>query len=67
MPDITMCKNYKCPRRYECYRYRAIPFKFQSYSDYRLINSKCSYFMPLIAGDQLREVVKIDEALQTMR
>lgn len=67
MPDISMCRNYKCPMRYNCYRYRAIPSKLQSYSYFRMINNSCSNFMPLVSGDQLREVWNIDEALQGMR
>jgi len=25
MPDIAMCKGAGCPRKAECYRYRAVP------------------------------------------
>lgn len=32
MPDITMCVNTKCPVREFCYRYRAKPSEYQSFS-----------------------------------
>lgn len=66
MPDISMCMNSKCVRREECYRYRAIPFKIQSYSNFRPIKGKCRNFMPIVDGDQLREVQDIDEKVQRM-
>jgi hypothetical protein len=25
MPDISMCPGGECPKRHDCYRYRAIP------------------------------------------
>ena len=28
MPDISMCKYDKCKSKEECYRYKAMPFKF---------------------------------------
>lgn len=32
MPDITMCRDQKCPSRVHCYRYRAVPNPYrQSY------------------------------------
>ena len=34
MPDISMCSNTKCEKRYECYRYRAIPSYWQSSSPF---------------------------------
>ena len=68
MPDISMCMNSDCPRRYTCYRYRAIPNKkWQSYSNFRPINGACVNHMQIIVGDQTREVWEIDEAVQGMR
>lgn len=32
MPDITMCDNKKCVLRDMCYRYRAIPDRYQAYA-----------------------------------
>ena len=32
MPDITMCKNWRCPLRLKCWRYTAFPSEhWQSY------------------------------------
>ncbi len=31
MPDITMCLGNGCPMKEQCYRYRAIPNRVQSY------------------------------------
>lgn len=28
MPDITMCQIKMCPRKAECYRYRAVPTSY---------------------------------------
>ena len=67
MPDISMCANYKCVRRSDCYRYRAIPFKLQTYSRFRPINGRCQNYMPIVDSDQLREVADIDEKVQGMR
>jgi hypothetical protein len=32
MPDITMCNKATCDKKDLCYRYMAIPNKYQSYS-----------------------------------
>ncbi len=50
MADITMCKNEKCPLKYNCQRYKAAPNEYrQSYSEFKpKLNSVnkivCSYF-----------------------
>ena len=31
MPDITMCKGYRCPLKDTCIRYTSKPSKWQSY------------------------------------
>jgi len=31
MPEISMCKNDKCSLKLKCYRYVAVPSKYQSY------------------------------------
>ena len=31
MPDITMCKDNKCPKKETCYRFKAAPSHYQSY------------------------------------
>lgn len=36
MPDITMCCNYYCPLKKQCYRYRAVPDQYrQSFAMFR--------------------------------
>jgi len=55
MPDITMCPNSdegpKCPRRNDCYRFRAIPGKFtQSYfatPPFDPETGECEHFDPI--------------------
>jgi hypothetical protein len=37
MPDICMCKNEKCPKKEECYRYMAKPSEWQSYIEFKNI------------------------------
>lgn len=53
MPDITMCVNTECPLRDKCFRYRAKPDEWQSYSDFKPETGadkdwnfvvKCEYF-----------------------
>lgn len=61
MPDISMCLNQTCQKRVMCYRYRAIPFKIQTYSQFKPINGKCTHFMPIISGDQLRSLSQIEK------
>lgn len=34
MPDISMCANDKCPLRETCYRFKATPNTYQTYSSY---------------------------------
>ena len=34
MPDITMCMNPKCDKKDSCYRFKAVPNRLQSYSDF---------------------------------
>lgn len=44
MPDITMCSNSSCKLRVNCYRYRANPSKYQSYSDFHPFREDCEHF-----------------------
>lgn len=30
-PDISMCMNEECPKKYTCYRYTSKPDEMQSY------------------------------------
>lgn len=51
MPDITMCRNKKCKRKTECYRYIAIPNKF--YQSYFIPNEKkCENFIQATESDK---------------
>jgi len=34
MPDISMCTDNRCPRSEFCYRFKAVPDHWQSYSDF---------------------------------
>lgn len=45
MPDISMCKNEKCPLRQDCYRFTAKPNEHQSYAEFDEAN--CEYFIPI--------------------
>lgn len=35
MPDISMCADKDCPQREKCFRYRAEPNDYQSYSAFK--------------------------------
>jgi hypothetical protein len=49
MPDIAMCRNEKCERRFSCYRYMAKPNKkWQSYAEFK---EDCKYFVPLYENE----------------
>lgn len=60
MPDITMCANKTCPNRKNCYRFMAIPDKYQSYSGFipKLDKNKkwidCDYFDMVRMTDKIR-------------
>lgn len=34
MPDITMCSNGECEKKFDCYRYMCKPSYMQSYSNH---------------------------------
>ena len=51
MPDITMCTSENCPYRDKCYRVRAEPSKYQSWSNFEYTcneDSGFEDFMPYI-------------------
>ena len=58
MPDICMCNGKGCPKKEECYRYRAVPTPhFQS----RFVTAPwkdggCNYWEPVGIGDTVRAV-----------
>lgn len=45
MPDISLCSNTKCPLKYRCGRYLAVPdTHWQSYSGFQPIAMQCDGF-----------------------
>ena len=61
MPDISLCKNDKCPSKNECYRFRAVPNpERQAYGSFSLNESdkKCAYFMSILKSDILTPKTK---------
>ena len=64
MPDISMCKNEKCPLRGTCYRFLAIPFSVKGYGDTQCYTDfapnkkgECEYYWQVKAG------MRVDKAL----
>jgi hypothetical protein len=59
MNDISMCKNSKCLKTNECYRYTAIPNdKYQHYQvfeDICDIQNKYIYFMSIEGKNDIRK------------
>jgi len=49
MPDISMCKNEACPKKEQCYRYKATSFdRFQTWAYFEPDNNLfCEYFMSI--------------------
>lgn len=49
MADITICAGSECTKREECYRFKATPSMWQTYSaEFRQDeNGDCDYFIPL--------------------
>jgi hypothetical protein len=38
MPDFSLCRNEKCPLKYKCLRYTAVPNPlYQSYNNYEFL------------------------------
>ena len=64
MPDIALCSNSQCPLRDNCYRYRAIPSKYnQVYTKFRPFrNEECDAFWDAreYAPTRLRTVDEVD-------
>lgn len=60
MPDISMCKNNKCPLNETCYRYVATPSSYQTYSDFQYKDG-CDYYWEFLGSrgvlNQLRDIV----------
>ena len=49
MPDIAMCKNDKCIKKNNCYRYKAKPSTYQSYFAEDTLDKEgnCKYYIPI--------------------
>lgn len=47
MPDITMCRNLTCSDKERCYRWTAVPSRWQSYAwfDGSSLNKTCLNFV----------------------
>lgn len=56
MPDITCCTGGKCPKKEECYRFRAVPSERQSYFVEPPWERwhRCDFFWKVEAGDRLQ-------------
>jgi hypothetical protein len=65
MPDISMCTDSKCPARVACYRYRAKPVEYQTYTDFvRVgINPCCDSFLPIWEGSTIRPIEEIEPSM----
>jgi len=50
MAYITMCRDDDCEKCNKCYRYKAIPSKYQSYAIFGY-DELFSYFIPIPEGD----------------
>lgn len=46
MPDIAMCEGNGCDKKEKCYRFKATPSQWQSYSDFTPEEKGgCEYFI----------------------
>jgi hypothetical protein len=54
MTDNAMCQNNECPIRDKCYRYRAIPSNWQSYSLFTFQDGKCDDFWKIEPGMRIK-------------
>jgi len=39
-----LCKNSKCPLRYNCYRYIATPLFNSTFGDFKPVNGVCEFY-----------------------
>ena len=47
MPDIAMCTKEDCPKKEECYRYKAEPNEF------------CQCYAEFVGGEECKEFIEI--------
>jgi len=60
MADISMCANHNCPARVNCYRFRAFPSEYQTYSTFTPTGpGGCKEIIPIISTDNLRPFAEI--------
>lgn len=67
MPDISMCKNKECPKATQCYRFMAVPNRYQSWADFQYVTTPdgtvdCEYYWPLVEPEQDR--LEADDELE---
>lgn len=56
---LTMCKQSKCSRASQCYRYRAVPVEHPREQDYRKPanhSAQCKFHMPLYERTNIRSM-----------
>jgi len=56
MPDIAMCVRIDCDKKMECYRYRAVPQKYQTIFEPSKIGNDCEYFWKIDSNYKLAEI-----------
>jgi hypothetical protein len=55
MADVTMCTNGECPLKESCYRFRAVPSHWQSFSHFDG-GDNCEYYILIIPSDSVRSL-----------
>lgn len=56
MPDITMCTNKRCLKRFDCYRYMAVPGGYQSHSPFEKCKiNNYNMFFEMYGGEMLND------------
>ena len=65
MPDLSMCKNNRCPSALKCYRFIAVPDAYQSYGSFEVpvCKKKCSDFIKINKTDCTLQDVLIEDAI----
>ena len=58
MSDITMCSSVNCPERNNCYRSRAKPSEFQSYSNFGYTCNENNGFSDFLKMDSRKTLEK---------
>ena len=58
--DISKCTATVCDIKQTCLRFRGIPERRQSYTDFSQLDGKCNFFIP-ITSKELIEIEKGDK------